>query len=212
MAAGLYLLAAPGNYAPDPGTPAPDTPRQILSNGTDYLDHIISVIPGNILSPVVNGSVLSVLLIAIATGIAIRFIRNEEHQRAVKSLLGGIQDILFIFISWIIKALPLGIFGFMSVCVADYRASGSGLGSLFTYFSAVVGANLIQGLLVLPLFLLVKRLNPFRIMKGMSKALRVAFFFQILRGNPAGNHGMRREGKRHPSPGVPLCASRMHHH
>ena len=211
VAAGLYLLASPGNYAPGPGTPAPDTPRQVLSNGTDYLDHIISVIPGNILSPVVNGSVLSVLLIAIATGIAIRFIRNGEHQRAVKSLLGGIQDILFIFISWIIKALPLGIFGFVSVCVADYRASGSGLGSLLTYFSVVVGANLIQGLLVLPLFLLVKRLNPLRIMKGMSKALLVAFFSKSSAGTlPVTMECAEKENGIHPRVSrfvLPVCTT-----
>jgi Na+/H+-dicarboxylate symporter len=125
--------------------------------------------------------------------------------------LGGIQDILFIFISWIIKALPLGIFGFVSVCVADYRASGSGLGSLFTYFSAVVGANLIQGLLVLPLFLLVKRLNPFRIMKGMSKALLVAFFSKSSAGTlPVTMECAEKENGIHPRVSrfvLPVCTT-----
>lgn len=182
VAATLYMIISPENYAPENQEPISDAYLQILSDKQEYLEYVLSVIPNNILSPIVNGGILSVLLMAIAFGIAIRYIRKPAHREAVVNFLGGLQEILFIIVTWIIKVLPIGIFSFISICVANYFSSPAHIGGLISYFSVVVGANLVQGLIILPLFLIVKGLNPLKIARGMAKALTVAFFSKSSAG------------------------------
>ncbi len=173
-AAALYLVVAPGNYAA-PGGAGDGSVYTGLADKKEYIDYFISVVPDNILTPFFSGNVLSVLLIAILSGIAVRSIRNEDNKKAVVNFLAGFQDVLFTFIGWIIRILPLGIFGFITVCVRDF-SSELQLGGIASYFSVVIGANLIQAFAVLPLFLLFKKINPLRTFAGMFKALSVAFF------------------------------------
>ena len=146
-----------------------------LEDKKEYIEYFVNIFPDNILAPLVNGNILSVLLIAIVTGIAIRYMRNDGHRQSVISVLSGFQEILFIIIKWIITILPLGIFGFIAVCVEKF-SSGLQLGGLASYFTVVVGANLIQAFVILPLFLIIKKINPVKTFTGMFNALTVAFF------------------------------------
>ncbi|WP_294459903.1 dicarboxylate/amino acid:cation symporter [uncultured Ruminobacter sp.] len=174
VAALLYAFISPENYVRQ-------SSEELLlsdvglSDKKDYLEYFVNVFPDNILAPLVNGNILSVLLIAIITGIAIRYMRNDKNRECILSLLSGFQEIIFIIIKWIILILPLGLFGFISVCVEQF-SSGLQIGGLASYFTVVVGANLIQGLIILPGFLLIKKLNPLKIFSGMFNALTVAFF------------------------------------
>lgn len=175
-AAGLYLILKPENVSQvaegtDPG----------LSDFGGYLDYFVSIIPDNPLAPLVQGKVLSVLLIAIVVGVAIRHIADKLQRETVINFLGGLQSIIFFIIKWVIFFLPLGIFGFTTNCIIDF-ANGVALGGLGTYFTIVVVANAIQGLIVLPLFLMAKGLNPLKAAKAMFKALAVAFFSKSSAG------------------------------
>lgn len=174
VAAVLYAVISPENYI------RPDTGDLTISDvgledKKEYIEYFVNIFPDNILAPLVNGNILSVLLIAIVTGIAIRYMRNDGHRQSVISVLSGFQKILFIIIKWIITILPLGIFGFIAVCVEKF-SSGLQLGGLASYFTVVVGANLIQAFVILPLFLIIKKINPVKTFTGMFNALTVAFF------------------------------------
>ena len=174
VAAVLYAVISPENYI------RPDTGDLTISDvgledKKEYIEYFVNIFPDNILAPLVNGNILSVLLIAIVTGIAIRYMRNDGHRQSVISVLSGFQEILFIIIKWIITILPLGIFGFIAVCVEKF-SSGLQLGGLASYFTVVVGANLIQAFVILPLFLIIKKINPVKTFTGMFNALTVAFF------------------------------------
>ena len=86
---------------------------------TSYYDHILSVIPNNILQPFVSGNVLSVLLIAAAVGMALAVMPHNERRTAVLNTLVGLQDVLFVLIRWILVILPIGIMGFTAQLVAQ---------------------------------------------------------------------------------------------
>lgn len=171
----LYYFFAPANVT---AVPAADAG---LSSQTGYLDYFVSVIPDNPLAPLVQGNVLSVLIIAIAIGIAIRYISDDKQRATLLHFLGGVQSVLFTLVNVIIRILPLGIFGFTSVCTRDF-AGGVALNGLGHYFMLVVSSNLIQGVIVLPLFLLAKRINPWKTVRAMSQALLVAFFSKSSAG------------------------------
>ena len=148
---------------------------------TSYYDHILSVIPNNILQPFVSGNVLSVLLIAAAVGMALAVMPHNERRTAVLNTLVGLQDVLFVLIRWILVILPIGIMGFTAQLVAQL-GEGVILGSLATYFTVVIGSNLLQMFVIIPLFLIARGLNPLRIFRGMLPALAVAFFSKSSAG------------------------------
>ena len=146
-----------------------------------YLQHIINIIPNNLLQPFVAGNVLSILLVAAAFGLGIASMKDSEKKSTLVHFLLGFQDLLFILIHWLIKILPLGILAFTAQLVAQIEA-GIIIGGVATYFGVVIGSNLIQMFIVLPIILLLRGLNPLKIAKGMLPALAVALFSKSSAG------------------------------
>lgn len=178
LAAVLYLFFAPANVA----MPTETAPEVAGIAKHSYLDYVQSVIPDNFLTPFQTANVLSVLLISLAVGIAIsKLPRNSKPQELLYNFFVGCQQVLFIMVKWLIIILPAGIFGFVA-SLAQELTSGIKLGGLATYFMVVICANLIQMFVVLPAFLMVKGINPIKVVKGMFPALAVAFFSKSSAG------------------------------
>lgn len=173
----LFKVIAPPNVPDEIAGTANAAQIQAAS----YLDHILNVIPSNILQPFVSGNVLSVLLIAAAVGMALATMPHNAKRDAVVNMIYGLQDVLFVLIKWIIAILPIGIMGFTARLVTELE-HGVILGSVATYFSVVIGANLIQMFIVLPAFLLLRGLNPLKVARGMAPAIAVAFFSKSSAG------------------------------
>lgn len=148
--------------------------NNVMEGKGTYLEYFVSIIPDNMLKPFINSSALSVLLMALAVAFGIRQVSQESQRSAILNVLEAVQSILYFIITWIIKLLPLGIFGFISQSVAEF-SKGVELGGLATYFSVVVASNVIQFLIVLPIFLLCRKLNPLQVFSQMFKAVAVAF-------------------------------------
>ena len=204
VGAGLYYFFTPANITT---TLAGSTG---LSAQKNYLDYFISVIPDNLLAPLVQGNVMSVLLIAIAVGIAIRYIQEDQPRATILNFFGAVQSILFSIVQVIIRLLPLGIFGFTSLCTRDF-AGGVALNGLGHYFVLVILSNLLQGGVVLPLFLLSKRISPLKTARNMSKALLVAFFSKSSAGTlPVTLTCAEKNNKIHPTVSrfvLPICTT-----
>ena len=182
LAALLYEVFSPENVSASiSGAAAAPLSSVANAGGAGYLKYIESVIPDNILAPFLSANVLSVLLISAAVGIALAQMKPSKAQETLVSLFAGLQEVLFRIVSWIIKVLPIGIFGFFSVLAADL-ASGVELGGLGVYFAAVLTANFVQMLVILPLVLLARGLNPLKVAKAMLPALTVAFFSKSSAG------------------------------
>ncbi|MBO5667837.1 MAG: dicarboxylate/amino acid:cation symporter [Lentisphaeria bacterium] len=170
----LYKLISPGNL-----------PVELISQGqaevpanlgsVSYYDHILQVVPNNILSPISSGNVLSVLLVAAAVGLALAALKDSENIRILTKGIIGLQELLFALIKALVWALPLGIVAFAAQLSAQVSA-GVIVGSLGKYVAVVLGGNLLQFFLILPLFLLASRINPFKVFKGMLPAVLMALF------------------------------------
>ena len=182
LAALLYEVFSPENVSASiSGAAAAPLSSVANAGGAGYLKYIESVIPDNILAPFLSANVLSVLLISAAVGIALAQMKPSKAQETLVSLFAGLQEVLFRIVSWIIKVLPIGIFGFFFFLAADL-ASGVELGGLGVYFAAVLTANFVQMLVILPIVLLARGLNPLKVAKAMLPALTVAFFSKSSAG------------------------------
>ena len=169
----LYVTIAPGNLPVESLTQGEsaviEAPQQT------YYDHILSVIPNNIVKPFLEGNVLSLLLLAFAVGIGLSKLPESENKAVVVKGLLGLQDLLFLLIRGLIWTLPLGILAFSAQLSAQVSA-GVVADSIGKYVLVVLGGNVIQFFVILPLFLLARGLNPIHVLGRMMPAVLMALF------------------------------------
>ena len=172
LACVLYLLIQPttlniANHVSN------ETNNIIASN--NYFKYITDLFPTNIVTPILENKVISILMLSLVIGIATNSMKNLEARSTITNFFKAIHEILLIITSWIIKIVPIGLYGFLTVTIMQLK-NGIAINGLGSYLSIIVLANLIQGLIILPLWLLFNKINPLATMKGMLPALSVAFF------------------------------------
>lgn len=91
----LYLVIAPGNLPAGSIqlSSVEALPLQDMEKLT-YYDHILSVIPNNVVEPFAKGSVLSILLISASVGLALAFIKKNENVETLIRGIYGLQEVL----------------------------------------------------------------------------------------------------------------------
>jgi Na+/H+-dicarboxylate symporter len=166
----LYLLIKPSMVEP---VKASITNMKTTHFG--YLEHISNLIPSSILSPFIEHQVISVLLMGIVVGIAVRFIPDVESRRTIVAFFRGAHGLFMVITNWVIAIIPIGLYGFITTTIVQLRG-GTSLKGIGEYLLIIVLANLIQGLIILPLWLRAKGIQPFATMKAMLPALSLAFF------------------------------------
>ena len=179
----MYVVVAPGNLPaeaisstqPIPEQSSPTRSLSDISPQTSFYDHILNVIPNNIVKPVLECNVLSLLLLAFAVGIGLSKLPESENKSVVVKVLLGLQDLLFLLIRGLIWTLPLGIVAFSAQLSAQVSA-GIVADSIGKYVLVVLGGNVIQFFIVLPLFLLARGLNPIHVLSKMMPAVMMALF------------------------------------
>ena len=175
----LYVAIAPGNLPAEvlsaEGSLEGNTQLSNINTQLSYYDHILGVIPNNIVKPFLEGNVLSLLLIAFAVGIGLSKLPDSENKKVVVKGLLGLQDLVFLLIRGLIWTLPLGILAFSAQLAAQVSA-GVVADSIGKYVLVVLGGNVIQFFIILPLFLLIRGLNPIHILGRMMPAVLMALF------------------------------------
>ena len=178
----LYVLIAPGNLPVESvaGVDLKNISQEAeiskqFQPSVTYSEHILSVIPNNIVKPFLEGNVLSLLLLAFAIGIGLSKLPESENKAVVIKGLLGLQELLFLLIRWLIWTLPLGIVAFSAQLSAQVSA-GVVADSIGRYVLVVLGGNVIQFFIVLPLFLLARGLNPVHVLGRMMPAVLMALF------------------------------------
>lgn len=171
----LYRAIGPENLPIDVvQSRAADVPSE-LKGASSYMDYVMGIVPDNVLRPFLEGNVLSVLLIAVAVGIALARMPETDGKRTLMGALSALQDLVSTLIHWLIHALPLGIVAFAAQLSAEVSA-GMVMNSIGRYVAVILGGNVLQFFVVLPLFLLARGLNPLRVLRGMTPAVLMALF------------------------------------
>ena len=170
----LYVTIAPG-LLPAESYAQTNSELSDVSPQLSYADHILSIVPNNIVKPFLEGNVLSLLLLAFAVGIGLSRLSESDNKAIIVKGLSGLQELLFLLIRWLIWTLPLGIVAFAAQLSAQVSA-GVVADSIGKYILVVVGGNCIHFIIVLPLFLLARGLNPVRVLSRMMPAVLMALF------------------------------------
>lgn len=170
----LYLIVRPENL---PAQMLQEGAKEVPAtlSGFSYYSHILSVVPDNILKPFSTGNVMSILLVATAVGLALALMKNSENIQVLLKGIIGLQELLFALIKALVWTLPVGIIAFAAQLSAQV-AAGVIVESLGKYVLVVLGGNVLQMFVVLPLFLLARGINPLKVFRCMLPAVLMALF------------------------------------
>ncbi len=177
VGAALYLTVAPGNLAlsqTEIAAAAEAASKGGEWQGTTVYEHILKVIPGNIVEPFSSGNVLSIVLVAAAFGLVLAAKRDSENIQILHKGIEGLQELFFTLIKALVWTLPLGIVAFSAQLTAMQMSEAAG--SLGKYVLVVLGGNVLQFFVILPIFLLLRKINPLKVFRGMLPAVLMALF------------------------------------
>lgn len=184
--------------------------HEIPGSHFEYLQHVVNLIPATIVSPFLENQVISVLFLGIVIGIAIRVIPDEPARHTITQFFRGAHGLFMVITRWIIAIIPLGLFGFITTTVIQLR-NGVDVKGISEYLLVVVLANLVQGFVILPIWLKSHGIKPYIAMKGMLPALSVAFFSKSSVGSlPVTMDTVEKNLQVKPEVGrfvLPLCTS-----
>jgi len=177
---GLFILVDPGtldaSVIKSVSASAADTVNRMAESPDTIYGHILNAIPNNLVNPFATGNVLPVVLISAGLGITIAVLsKKSDNVKALHRGLCGLQEVFFGMIKGLIWALPAGIVAFAAQLSAQMSA-GVVVGSIGKYVLVVIGGNLIQFFIVLPLFCYLRGVNGYKVMKQMTPALLMALF------------------------------------
>lgn len=154
----------------DMSTQDQEVPRQTIS----YTAHLLKTIPSNIVQPFSENNVVGVLIIAIMLSLSILAL-PDHNRKTLHHVFSSLYAAVMKLTVWIVQLMPIAVWAFIVLFIKDFK-NGLELKSLALYLTCVLVANLIQALVVLPLFLKWKGISPLRLIQGMFPALSIAFF------------------------------------
>jgi Na+/H+-dicarboxylate symporter len=128
LAIGLLLsnLLRPGDYLNLTET------RAIAGSATggfeprkiNFLGDLIGFVPTNAIQPFVENSILSIVILAVLAGAALRAVKNEQIKAgaddylSIERMVATLYRSVEIALGWIIRLIPLAVFGVVTRTVA----------------------------------------------------------------------------------------------
>jgi DAACS family dicarboxylate/amino acid:cation (Na+ or H+) symporter len=105
----------------------------------DVVKTLTGYVPSSVVQPFVDNVVLSVVLIALLFGFAVRKLRASEGGRAsvLEEAMTSLQGVTEIVLGWIVRFTPLAVFGVVAKTVGEH-----GFGA-FKGLGAYVGASVL---------------------------------------------------------------------
>lgn len=141
-----------------------------------YKDMLIACIPHNIVSVFSgDGSLFALVILALLVSGAALQLADKERALFHK----GIQVVFALFLKLtklIISLLPLGIWSFVTLLVVHMADNHGVLRPLLWYVGIIVSANILHGVIVLPLLVRWYNIAPFSLFTAFRPALSLAFF------------------------------------
>lgn len=142
---------------------------------TSYFKIITNMVPANFVGAFLHNNVIGIVLIAIFFGIASHKL-PEENKIVLEKMFSALFKLFLKVTEMVTFVMPVGIWAFVTIFMKEMEQNSTSFNSLFLYLSVVLGANFIQGVIIIPILLKMKGLSPVKIFRGGSKALLFAFF------------------------------------
>lgn len=141
--------------------------------------HLFDSIPSDFVTPFVKNDMISIIILAVALGFAMRKVLHSTNEQVVRSVtaLQNVMQALFqlmvTILKWVFELVPLAVFAVVAAVVAD-----KGLGALLAmgyWIVSVVSALVLMMAVYLLRLMLQSKIKPGQFLKGCSDAFVMAF-------------------------------------
>lgn len=133
---------------------------------------LISLLPGNPLSSIVQGEMLQVVLFSMVVGIALVSMPPVQ-SRPLLDLLDSLQQVCMTVVQWAMRLAPLAVFGLMARLTSQIGFDAL-LSMAFYVGTVLLALLLMMGIYFLLLFFFA-RLSPFSFLRATRELLLLAF-------------------------------------
>ena len=166
-------LILPGERARDQITSAERAELPDLTTAGSPADLLIDMVPENVVRAASTPDMLSLIFFAIVFGIAITAV-GERHQQILIGFFNAAFEAMMTLTGWVIKLLPIGVFGLLAREVAT--TGFERFQALALYMVTIAVSLSVHLLITLPLLLLLLgKIKPWIHFANMSEALTTAF-------------------------------------
>jgi Na+/H+-dicarboxylate symporter len=146
---------------------------EITKLKTDPVQQILDNIPRSLISPFADdGKITSVIMIAVAVGIAMRQLSAERFAMAA-NFVAIAFDVLLIVLHWVIELIPLAVFGIVASIVA--REGFQAFKDLGMFVVSVLVGLALHLTYYLTRIRFGSWCRPLQVLRGMRDALLLAF-------------------------------------
>ncbi len=144
-----------------------------LQSPSSAVDIFVRMIPVNPISAAATGDILALIFWSILFGSALTRLPDKQRSLMLNIFNGGFHAMMTLT-RWVIKLLPIGVFGLISKAVAT---SGFELFKAVGMYMVTISIGLTLHIaLVLPLlFYFFTRINPLKHFKAIASAMVTAF-------------------------------------
>ncbi len=164
----LFLLIHPISANTDPAATA-------LANTHSYLDFVTDIIPSNITVAFSENKVISLVFLGFLLGLVGHSL-PEKEKNVLRSGFSALFNLFLKVAELSSYIMPVAIWAFTTQLTKEVSSQGGRIHELWAYLFVVVSANILQGVVVIPILLKLRGLSPLRIIQKSYKPLLVAFF------------------------------------
>lgn len=135
-------LIQPGKYlqiaAQNGGSAAQYAEKKI-----DFVKTFASYVPANLVTPFEENAIITVVLVALLLGFALRRIRGEKHEglQTIEHAVAALLRVMEIVLTWIIQLIPFAVLGVVAKVFGEYG------------FAPLKGLGMYVGVALLGIFL-----------------------------------------------------------
>tara|TARA_R110002096_G_scaffold405911_2_gene604078 strand:- start:13182 stop:14567 length:1386 start_codon:yes stop_codon:yes gene_type:complete len=178
---GAALLIHPGSYIdssllkgiiPQTATPAVNgnIPNSLPSL-KEFPELLTGLFPKDPLATFVSGNMLQTVISAIIIGLAL-VAMPVTQRKPILDLLGSIQSVCMVIVSWVLKFVPYAVFGLLANISA--RVGISTLLATAVYMGTVIAGLLVLLGVYLAIIAIIGRINPLTFLKTSREVMLLA--------------------------------------
>ena len=144
------------------------------TNNSDIGKYLLNIIPSNLVKIFHDNNTIAIVSTALFLGITSLFL-EKKYKNEVHNFFTAFFELFMKMATFIIKLIPIILWAFIVIFIDDIK-SGFELAKLIYYMLAIVTANFLQAVIILPIFLKSKGISPIATFRGMIPALVTGFF------------------------------------
>lgn len=145
----------------------------------DFVKDLVGFLPTSLLRPIVDNTIISIVILAVLGGLALRKVKNEQIQRgetgyqAIEDGVSTVYRAIEVILGWAVGLIPLAVFGVVASTVGRYGFRS--FQGLLVYVGVGVLGLAFQVLVVYQTWLVVVARMPLRrFWNGAKEAIATA--------------------------------------